>query len=226
MKVMVFTVILVLASTWRCTAQEKLTAARKYEIRDNASCDNMGWYADEFALAMLGEPAKKGLIVIKPDERSVETAIRLSHQIHRAVAYGRFADNRPAIKFLPPDSRPTTTLLFMLSEDMPLPNMPLTDQPIITKLNREFFYNATFSEACETIRIDEFIRFLTANSPLRTKIFVYDDSRLRRRRTANRWIRLVTKKSGIEARRIRIFLRAEDHSSGWSTPYSSFWIVP
>jgi hypothetical protein len=145
----------------------QVKSVRTFEIPDNASCDNMDSYADEFALEMAKMPAQKGLIVIKPNKLQPDTAIRFSGEVNHAIAFGRFGKNKPTIKYARSDSGDTRAELYVVSVEA-LPGDELTDQPILPDLEKPFFYNATFSDACETIRLGEFARFLTSNPALRT----------------------------------------------------------
>jgi hypothetical protein len=195
------------------------------QISDTASCDSMDGDIDFFAAKMREHPGSMGLIVIAPDEDNPATALRFNWELRRGIAFRRFGDNIPVVKFSIPGRVGTTATLYFLDKDKAtLEN--LTNQPVLKKAPKRFFYNCTFSEACATIEPDQLVEFLIANPKLTIDIEVHDDSLQGRRREVDRWFGILIKKHKIDRRRIRFLLRNEDHSNGWSTNYTVVWVTP
>jgi hypothetical protein len=216
--------ILIFMSAIACFAQEMPEPALTETIPDASTCDGMKTYVDLFALKMQERPASTGLIVITPDQNRPERALRFQMELRAGIAFKRFGNNIPVLKFSGHETEGATATLYFLDKDSAAPGS-LTDQPVLTNPPKRFFYNATFSEACAILEQDQFAAFLLANPNVKTEITIYDDVHKRRKRTANLWFRMLTKNYQIEPTRIRLVLRNEDHANGWSTQYAAFWIT-
>jgi hypothetical protein len=206
------------------STQEPLKPAFTAQIEDRASCDSMDGYVEFFASKMREDPGSTGLIVITPDEDSPATALRFHGELRHGIGFKRFGNDIPVVKFSSPESGATRVRLYFVGNGNAAPEK-LTDQPVLIKAPKRFFYDSTFSEACATIEPDQLVEFLSVNPKLNIDVEVYDDSRKRRRREVDRWFRFLIKDHKIDRRRIRFLLRNEDHSNGWSTNYTFVWVT-
>jgi len=207
-------------------AQQLPTPAVTFDLSDRLSCDGLDGLADAFVRKMLEFPAANGLVIIAADPMNPSLAIRFQGELHKAIVFNRFGQHRPLVKFAPPSPDKATVNLYLSPGEFPPKNAELTDQPRFAKLSTPFFYNSDFSEACETIQLDQFVAFLMENPELKAKIIVYANQKSTRLKVARKWARMLIEQFGLERARFRILLQRKDPQLNFLRSYTGFYITP